>query len=71
MHFQQFEDFKFQFFSGEACPRTSIKPLQGVQLSQNRRDSAPILLENPESRLDFSRDNGEYPDCEDQLSPAN
>ena len=39
MHFQQFEDLKFLFFfSGGACPWTSLKPLQSVQLSQITRD---------------------------------
>ena len=47
-------------FSEGACPRTSLKPLQSVQLSQ-LREIVPILLQNPQSRLDFSRDTASIP----------
>ena len=43
MHFQQFEELKFLIYSGGACPRPDLGEI------------VPILLENPESRLDFSR----------------
>ena len=53
MHFQQFEDLKFLIFTGETCLRTSLKPLQSVQLPQLqiRRDCLDCTWE---SRLDFS-----------------
>ena len=44
MHFQQFEDFKFQFFSGGSCSRI---PLMSIRLDLG--EIVPILLENPES----------------------
>ena len=55
MHFQQFEDLKFQIFSGEACPGTPQNPCRA---SKRRELGAivSILLENPESRLNFSRE---------------
>ena len=59
MHFQKFEDLKFLFFfSAGACPWIPQKPKQSVR-DYNRAElggNVPILLENPESRLDFSRD---------------
>ena len=71
MHFQQFEDLKFLFFSGGASPRTSLKPLQSVQLpSQIRRDCPDSSWE---SRVPTRLQSGhsEYPDFKNQLSPAN
>ena len=56
MHYQQFEDLKFIiFFSGEACPGTPQNP---CRVSKRREFGGimivSILLENPESRLNFS-----------------
>ena len=46
MYFQQFEDLKFLFFSGGACPRTPQKPLQSVQPSRIRRDCPDFTRES-------------------------
>ena len=58
VHFQQFEDLKFIFFPGKHPPgplppkknpcRVSKRPELGEIVS--------ILLENPESQLNFSRE---------------
>ena len=65
MHFQQFEDLKFQFFPGKHVP----EPSQSVQLSQNRRDCPDSLSE---SRIPNRPQSGhdKYPDFEDQLAQA-
>ena len=69
MHFQQFKDLKFLIFFQVACPRTSLKPLQSVQLSQIRRDCPDSTRESRvPTRLQSGH--GEYPDFEDHLSPA-
>ena len=57
------------FFRG-ACPRTSLKPLKSVQLSQITRDCPDSSWESQiPTRLQSGH--GEYPDFEDQLSQAN
>ena len=60
MHFQQFEDLKFRFFfSGGACPRTPSAPQKTPYRVSKRPELGgivPVLLENPESGLNFSRD---------------
>ena len=68
--FQQFEDLKFLIFSEGKCSRTSLKPLQNVQLSRFRRD---CLDSTWESRIParLQSGHGEYPDFEDQSSQAN
>ena len=57
MYFQQFEDFKFLFFPGGACPQPPKKPLQSVQTSRiTCRRIVLILVKNPKSQFDFIRD---------------
>ena len=70
MHFRQFGGLKFLIFSEGTCPRTSLKPLQSVQLSRFRRD---CLDSTWESRIPapLQLGHGEYPDFEDQPSQAN
>ena len=70
MHFQQFEDLKFLIFSRGACPRTSLKPMQSVQLSQIRQECPESTWE---SRIPTWLQSGqsECPDFEDQFSQAN
>ena len=46
MHFQQFDDFKFLIF----CRESRVSNCSGLG------GMVPILVENPESRLDFIRD---------------
>ena len=55
MHFQQFEDLKFQIFYGEACPGTPQNPCR-VSKHCELGGIVSNLLENPESRLNFSRE---------------
>ena len=52
MHFQQFEDLKFLIFSGEACPGTPKNPCR-VSKRRELGGIVSILLENPESLLNF------------------
>ena len=67
MHFQQFEDLKFLFFfSRGACPQTSLKSMQSVELSQIRQECTESTLEfRILTRIQSGQ--GEYPDFEDQL----
>ena len=69
MYFQQFEDLKFLIFSRGACPRTSLKPMQSVQLSQIRQE-CPDSTWEPRIPTQLQSGQGEYPDFEDQLSQA-
>ena len=55
MHFQQFEDLKFQIFSREACPGTPQNPCR-VSKRRELGGIVSILLENPKSRPNFSRE---------------
>ena len=55
MYFQQFEDLKFLFFPGEHVPEPPKNPCE-VSNCPELGGIVPILLENPESRLDSSRD---------------
>ena len=56
MHFQQFENLKFlNFFPGEHAPGPPKSPCR-VSKHPELGGIVPILLENPESRLNFSRD---------------
>ena len=65
VHFQQFEDFRFLFFSGGACPRILLKPLQSVQPSRFRRDCPNFTRE---SRISTQLQSGyENPNFEVQL----
>ena len=62
IHFQQFEDLIFPFYSGGACSGVSNRPeLGGI---------VPILLEISQipTRLQSGH---EYPNFEEQLSQAN
>ena len=54
MYFQQFEDLKIIFFLGENAsgPLKTLAEVQRSDLGGN----VSILLENPESCLDFSRE---------------
>ena len=54
MHLQQFEDLQFLIFPGEHAPVPSKIPSR-VANRLELGGNAPILLENPESQLDFSR----------------
>ena len=59
MYFQQFEELKFRIFSGGACsppPPPHKKNPCRVSKRPELGGIVPILLENPESRLNFSRD---------------
>ena len=56
MHFQQFEDLKVQLFPGGPCSRIPLKTLAESSICSDLGGIVPILLENPESRFDFSRD---------------
>ena len=69
MHFQQFEYLKFLFFPGEHAPGPPPKSCRVSNRPELSR-MIPILLENPESRLNFSQDT-KYPNFEEQLSQAN
>ena len=64
MHFQQFEDLKFQFL-GEHAPDPPLppkKPLQSVQASQIRRDCPDFT---GESQIPTQLQSGhKYPDFE-------
>ena len=55
MHFQQFEDLKFIFFLEDHAPGPPRNPCR-VSNRPKLGGIVPILLENPEYRLDFSRD---------------
>ena len=69
VHFQQFEDLKFKFFSGGPYPRIPLKPLQSVHPFQFRRDCPDFAWNSRFSTRLQSRH--EYPDFEDQLSQTN
>ena len=60
MHFQQFEDLNFLIFTGEHAP---VPPKNPCRVSNYLKISGivPILLENPESRLNFSRNTASIP----------
>ena len=71
IHFQQFEDLNFLFISGGACPRTSLKPLQSVQLAvPNYAGLSRFFLRIPNFDSTQSA-HSKYPNFEDQLSHAN
>ena len=55
MHFQQFEDLNFLISPGEHVPGPPKTPCK-VSKRPEIGEIVPILLENPESRFDFSRD---------------
>ena len=55
MYFQQFEDLKFLIFPGEHAPGPPKNPCK-VSNRPELGGIVPISLENPESRLDSSRD---------------
>ena len=55
MHFQQFEDLKFLFFLGAHAPGPPQNPCR-VSNRHELGGIVPILLENPKSWLDLSRD---------------
>ena len=55
MHFQQFKDLKFLFLPGEHAPGAPKHPCR-VSNRPELGGIVPFLLENPKSRLDFSRD---------------
>ena len=60
VQFQQFEDLKFRIFSGRTCPPTPPPQKNPCRVSKRPElgGIVPILLENPESRLNFSRNTG-------------